>query len=63
MLNVKQGGAIFNLILDNDTDSLKADVVLLNSMAELLCEAIEVLDPSIQGLMACSSSSLTLKLS
>jgi hypothetical protein len=47
MLNIKQGGAIFHLILDDDTDSLKADVVLLNSMAESLCKALEVLDPSI----------------
>jgi hypothetical protein len=33
-LNVKQWGAIFQLVLDNDTDSLKADLVLLDSMAE-----------------------------
>jgi hypothetical protein len=60
MLNVKQGGAIFHLILDNYTDSLEADAVLLDSMAESLCKALEVLNPSIQGLMACSSSTLKL---
>jgi hypothetical protein len=42
MLHVKQGGAIFNLILDDDTDSLKADVVLLDSMGGSFCKALEV---------------------
>jgi len=37
MLNFKQRGAIFQLVLDDDTDSLEADMVIIDSMAESLC--------------------------
>ena len=47
-LNVKQWGAILQLILDKDTDGFKTDLVLVHSMAESLCQALEVLNSSIE---------------
>lgn len=48
------------MVLANDTDRLEADAVLLNSVAESLGETLEVLDPSIEGLLAASSPAFKL---
>ena len=57
-LDIKQRGSIFHLVLHNDTNSLEADLVLLNSMTELLGKTLEVLDLTIEGLMASPSMTL-----
>lgn len=41
ILNIKQRGAVFQLVLDDDTHSFEADVVLLDSIVESLRKTIK----------------------
>jgi hypothetical protein len=47
--------SILHLVLTNDTDCLKANLVLLVAVPENFFQTIEILQPAIKSLMACSS--------
>jgi hypothetical protein len=49
---------ILKLVLDNDTNGHENNFVLVHIVAEYICQNIEVLDVSIEGLMAGLSTHL-----
>ena len=57
-LDIKQRGAILELVLANDADRLKDNSVLHNSVAKGLSETSKVLESCIERLVASSSTTL-----